>query len=205
VPEAQRLAVLGSATTAPPLGAAVALAARMRAHAPAALVALWRPQGASGSVPGPATPALPGAAALGARLARRCLPVTARGRLVWLVLDDAGTEAARLVRHAEAAAGDVPSVLALARPRDAAVDALLAERELIIVAADPGSALETVALDDLAELPVPARACPPPAAGAARLTALAGLRASGVPPLGEPAAGATVHHLPGTTSPGRTS
>jgi hypothetical protein len=199
-PDAQRLAVLGSAATAPPLAAAVALASRTRAHVPAALVALWRAPGATGPVPGRAAPALPGAAALGARLVRRSLPVAARGHLVWLLLDDAGTEAAALVRHAEAAAGDVPSVLALARPREAAIDALLAERELIIVAADPGSALAAAALDDLDGLPVPARACSPPAAGAARLTALAGLRSAGIPALGEPAAGASVHHLPGATS-----
>jgi hypothetical protein len=192
---AQRIAVLGSTATAPPLAAAVALACRTRAHAPTALVALWRPAGESTPVPGPAAPALPGAAAVASRLSRRGLPAAARGRLVWLPLGGVGEEAATLLRRTEAAIGDVPSVLALARPRDATVDAVLAERELLIVAAEPGSPLEAVALDDLAHLAVPTRACQPPAAGAARLAALAGLRAGSPPAV--PGEVATIHQLPG--------
>jgi hypothetical protein len=173
----QRLAVLGSAVSTPALAAAVALSARGKAHAPAALVALWPPPGAARLGPPSGGPALPGAAAVAARLARRDLPAAACGRIVWLPLDEEADAASRTLRHAEAATGDLPSVLAVARRREPAVDILLSERELLIVAAEPDSPLAAAALADLAPLGVPALACLPPAGGAARLAALAGLRA----------------------------
>jgi hypothetical protein len=173
----RRIAVLGSAVTAAPLAAAVALTARADGAAPTALVLLWRSPLLCGPPPGPAAPALPAARRLAARLGRRELPAVARGRLVWLVLPGTGDDGACALHHAEAAAGDVPAVLALARPREAAVDAVLAESGLAVVAAQPGSALAIAALEDVADLRVPACACPPPPSGAARLAALAGLRA----------------------------
>jgi hypothetical protein len=171
-----RLAVLGPPAAVPPLAATVALACRARARVPAALVALWRPPGDEEAPPGPNGPALPGAAALAARLSRRELPVSARGRLGWLLLPGDPAAAVPMLRHAEAAAGDLPVVLALARPRDAAVDAVLAERELLVVAAAPGSPLARAAADAAAPLRIPIRACAPLPPGAPRLAALAGLR-----------------------------
>jgi hypothetical protein len=173
----RRIAVLGSAVTAAPLAAAAALNARAAAAAPTALVLLWRLPLLDGPPPGPAAPALPAARRLAARLVRRDLAAVARGRLVWLVLPGACAEGARALHHAEVAAGDVPVVLALARPREPEVDALLADSDLAIVAAEPGSALASAALEDVADLRVPACACAPPAPGAVRLAALAGLRA----------------------------
>jgi hypothetical protein len=175
-PLALRIAVIGSGQGAPALAAAVALHARSRARVPAALVALWRSPGIDGPPPGPSAPVLPGAAALAARLARRDLPVFPRGRLIWLPLPGACDAAEPVLRRAEAAAGDVPVVLALARPREAAVDAVLAGRELALVAAPPGSPLADAALRDVDDLRIPTRACAPIPLGLARMAALAGLR-----------------------------
>jgi hypothetical protein len=193
-----RLAVLGPPAAVPPLAAAVALACRARARVPSALVALWRSPGEDAGPPGPSGPVLPGPAALSARLSRRELPVTARGRVVWLRLPPAIDAAVSMLRHAEAAAGDLPVVLALARPREPAVDAVLAARELLVVAAAPGSPLADAAATDVGALRIPVRACPPLPAGAGRLAALAGLRGPRLglwpdPPL--PA----VRRLPGPT------
>jgi hypothetical protein len=172
-----RVAVVGAPASAPALAAAVALSCRARARTSTALVALWRSPGVDGPPPGPAAPALPGAGALAARLRRRDLPATARGRLVWLLLPGEPDAAVPALRHAEAAAGDVPVVLAVARPREPLVDAVLAERDLAIVAAAPGSPLAEAVLADADDLRVPARACAPLPPGAARLAALAGLAA----------------------------
>jgi hypothetical protein len=171
-----RIAVLGSPSAVPALAAAVALACRARARVPSALVALWPSSGDEGVPPGPAGPGLPGAAAVAARLSRRGLPVAARGRLTWLVLPAECAGAVRMLRHAEAAAGDLPVVLALARPREPAVDTVLAERELLVVAAPPDSPLAHAAEVDAGTLRVPVLTCPPVSPGAARLAALAGLR-----------------------------
>jgi hypothetical protein len=175
-PPALRIAVIGSGQSAPALAAAVALSCRARARVPAALVAIWRSPGIDGPPPGPSAPVLPGAAALAARLARRDLPVLARGRLIWLALPGASDAAEPVLRRAEAAAGDVPVVLALARPREAAVDAVLAGHELALVAAPPGSPLADAALRDVDDLRIPSRACAPLPPGVARMAALAGLR-----------------------------
>jgi hypothetical protein len=172
-----RIAVIGSGSTAPPLAAAVALGCRSRTRTAAAVVALWRVPGIDGPPPGPTVPALPGAASLAGRLSRRDLTAVGRGRLVWLLLPAACDEAIPVLRHAEAASGDAPVVVALARPREPGVDAVLAERDLAVVAAPPGSPLAAVALEDVADLRIPARACAPLAAGATRLAALAGLAA----------------------------
>jgi hypothetical protein len=173
-----RIAVLGSPAAVPPLAAAVALACRVRARVPSALVVVWRAPGDDDgdALPRPTGPALPGAAAFAARLSRRGLPASARGRLAWLGLPPACDDAVPMLRHAEAAAGDAPVVLAVARPRDPAVDALLAERDLLVVAAPPGSPLASAAGEDVSDLRVPVRACAPLPPGALRLTALAGLR-----------------------------
>jgi hypothetical protein len=191
-----RLAVLGPPAAVPALAAAVALTWRARAGVPSALVALWRASAAHGVPPGASGPVLPGAAAFAARLTRRDLPVTARGRLTWLALPATCDDALPMLRHAEAAAGDLPVVLALARPREPAVDALLAERELLVVAADPGSALAEAAATDVAALRAPVRARRPVPPGAARLAALAGLRAPRLDLWPEPVLPA-VSRLPG--------
>jgi hypothetical protein len=175
VPAHARIAVLGSPATAPALAAVLALGARSAAGAPAALVALWRPAGVVPPLPALAAPAFPAARGLAARLVRRDLLATAHGRLVWLARPGGADDGRRALRQAEAAVGDVPVVLALARPREPAIDALLAESALAVVAAAPGSTLADAAVGDLAELRISARAIAPPT-GVARLTALAGYR-----------------------------
>lgn len=192
-----RIAVLGSPAAVPPLAAAVALACRARARVPSALVALWRALGGDDDavLPGPSGPALPSAAGLAARLSRRGLPATARGRLAWLVLPPECDAAVPMLRHAEAAAGDVPVVLAVARPRDAAVDDVLAARDLLVVAAPPDSPLAAVAAADVRDLQVPVRPLAPLPPGGLRLSALAGLRGPRLDLWSEPAA--TIVRLPG--------
>jgi hypothetical protein len=189
-----RLAVLGPPAAVPALAAAVALAARARARVPTALVALWRSPDDDRPPPGPGAPALPGTAALATRLSRRELPVLARGRLVWLLLPSRDDDPIPMLRRAEAAAGDLPVVLALTHPRDASVDSVLAGRELLVVAAAPGTPLARAAGDDAVGLNAPLRACPPLPHGAVRLAALAGLRAPRLDLWPEPAA-APVHRL----------
>jgi hypothetical protein len=179
-PAPLRVAVLGSGRSAPALAAAVALSCRAAARTPAALVAVWRSPGVDVAPPGPAAPPLPGAGSVAARLARRDLPVAARGRLIWLSLPGDCTAAVPILRHAEAAAGDVPVVLAVARPREPAVDAVLAGCELALVAAEPGTPLAAATLEDAADLGVSVVACAPLAPGVSRAAALAGLHA---PPL----------------------
>ena len=174
-----RIAVIGSLSTAPPLAAAVAL--RSRSRGSAAVVALWRQPGFNGPPPGPGAPALPAAASLASRFTRRGLPAVARGRLVWLLLPEVPDEAAAAVRHADASGGEAALVIALARPRDATVDAVVAMCDLAVVAAPPGSSLAELALDDIADLRVPARAQAPLPPGPARLAALAGLTAPALP------------------------
>jgi len=124
-----------------------------------------------------ATPGLPGARLLAARLARRGLAAVAHGRLAWVLLPPAAIEAAAGIRRVEAAAGNAPSVLAVLGARDAAVDALLADRDLAVLAAEPGSAIADLAEADLAALGMTVHACSAPSGGPARFALLAGLRA----------------------------
>jgi hypothetical protein len=174
-----RVAVLGPAGDVPALAASAALALRARARASAAVVLLW-PAEASGDgapfvPPGvPPVAGWPAARLLARRLARRGTRVAARGRLVWIALDDAVDDPA--AARAEAAAGDLPSALAIMRPRDGGVDAMLTERDLVLVAGEPEQPLGRLALDDFAVLGVAARVVAPPPAGAGRLAALGGLR-----------------------------
>jgi hypothetical protein len=170
-----RPAVIGTAATVPPLAAALALACRARAHVPAALVAFW-PASSADPPRHRSGPILPGAATLASRLHRRDLPVVARGRLVWLTLPAEPSTAVTALRHAEAAVGDLPAVLAVARPRDDDVDALLAERDLLLVAAPPGSSLARAVAGDASTLGPPIHPTPPQPPGALRLATLAGLR-----------------------------
>lgn len=171
-----RVAVLGSLAAVPPLAAAVALACRARARMPAALVAHWPAVGDEDRSSTASGPALHAAATLAARLSRRGLPATAHGRLVWLTLPAAGDEALAMLGRTEAAAGDLPVVLALTRPRDTTVDRMFTEIDLLVVAAPPGSALARAAAADVGQLGLPMCVCAPLSPGALRLAALAGLR-----------------------------
>jgi len=164
-----RAAVLGRASDALAVGAALAGELRVREHAPAALLAVWpgeRPIGAMAAA---------GARRLAARLQARELPAVARGRLAWLALDASPQDAARSFARAEAAT-DGPSVLAVCGPRCPWMDKLLAERELVLLVTgtDAAQALTELAFADLVGCRGPVVACPPILATSARLLALAG-------------------------------
>jgi len=152
-----RAAVLGAAGEARGVAAATALALG------GGVVAAW----CAGPVAG--APATVGARRLAARLVRRGVEAVARGRLVWVALPDAAADAAALARRLDGALADAPLVLALGGARVAPLEPLLAEMEVVVVAAEPGSALVDVALARLEN----GVAVPPPA-GFARWLALAG-------------------------------
>jgi len=178
MPPAARAVVLGAAGDVAPVAAAVALALR-----PPGLVALWRAEGAP--APGLSTRA---AARLAARLSARDLPAVARGRLAWLALPDDPDEAAVAVRRASAIV-DGPLVTALAGARPPALDELVGEHDLAVVAADPDTALARVAHAGLTARGVQALACPPLRRGLSRRAARAGLAAPRLRPLGTVLAG----------------
>jgi hypothetical protein len=95
------------------------------------------------------------------RVARRLdgeeLHAVARGRLVF-ARPDGGLLAA--VARRSAARCECPVVLALSAPRDELADALLEESAAVSVVADPGGPLAALALDELLELGIFARAVP---------------------------------------------
>jgi hypothetical protein len=119
-------------------------------------------------------PAHAAARRLAARLAARGIPASARGRLAWLPLPaDPGPGLALAERAA--AAIDVPAVLALAGPRPAEAEPVLAEHDLVVVVGgDDDGPLTTLALEKLGTLAAPAVAVRP-LRGASRRLALAGV------------------------------
>jgi hypothetical protein len=136
------------------LGSAVALS--LRPGARAGLVAVWRPHG------GPSSPALRApptrhARRLAASLSARGLDASASGRLARVKLPEPPPEAAAAAERALAAA-QAPAVLVVAGPRCAALDAVLATLDRLLVAAAPGEdpALARLAADGLARLGPPA-------------------------------------------------
>jgi hypothetical protein len=181
-PPAPSLGLLAPARDLPAAAAAVGLA--IRAPAPAVLVCLAAELSASASAPG--VPARAAAARLVASLRARDVDACARGRLALAGLPQeqpgaaglAGDPLAAAATRALAAAGPLPTVLAVAG-RDPDVDALLAVRDAILVALPPSTepALARLALAGAAALTP--RAAPIALAldPLQRTLALAGLRA----------------------------
>jgi hypothetical protein len=174
---AARALVLGSPADALPLAAALAGSLRAREKAPAAVLCLWAPS-ARGQWPTAWTS--PGAGRLAARLAARELEARAAGRLVWVSLPPEPAEAARVLGPLLGWL-DAPVVTALAGPRAAELDALVAQHDLVVavrpaaggaVSASGAEALAALALEGVGEAAV---ACDPLAAGPARWRARAGL------------------------------
>ena len=95
-----------------------------------------------------------------------------RGRLAWV---DLPADVAHAVAAAERAASlDVPMTIAVAGPRPAALEPLLREPDLVVVAATPAEApVAELAREDLASGEPPVVVLEPPT-GAARRLALAG-------------------------------
>jgi hypothetical protein len=141
---ARSLGVLAAGRDLPAI--AVAAAVVIGRRAPAVLVCLH----VAGGQPAPPlrAPARAAAARLATSLVARGVPANAWGRVV-LVRSETGEASARAL----AAAGALPSVLAVA-VRDPDVDALLAERDAILVALAPSAdpALAALALAGANEL-----------------------------------------------------
>jgi hypothetical protein len=179
VPAEARAVVLGAVRDAPPVAAALALTLRAAEGVPAALVAVWRAGGDAEPASGAA--AMRAASRLAARLSRRELPAAARGRLAWLHLPPEPDAAAAALRRAMSAV-DGPVVTALAGARPAALEPLVDDHDLVVVASDPGAPLAAAALAGLGERGVSVLACRPLPRGPSRALALAGLVAPRLDP-----------------------
>jgi hypothetical protein len=175
--------VLGGPAHVPPVAAACAGELRARAGAAAALVCLWRPglgppadelEHRSGPPAGATTPA---ARRLADTLDAEGLRATACGRLAWLALPDDAAEAAPVLRQGlpVAEAAGVPVVIAVAGPRPATLEPLLAIAELglAVLPAEADEALRELTLTGLPGATRRIVAPLPP--GPPRWAALAGL------------------------------
>jgi hypothetical protein len=178
LPPAVRAVVLGSRGDVLPLAAALALSSRAADRAAAAVVACW--DGAGGEEVR-ACAASRGAARLASRLAAHDHVAVARGRLVRLTLPLDPADAATAVRRASSIV-DGPLVTAFGGARPPDLEALVAEHDLAVVAADPDSPLARAALARLAERGIVATAHPPIRGGIARALSLAGLTAARLDP-----------------------
>ena len=175
-PPAVRAVVLGAPADAHPLAAAIALSLRAAADAPAAAVAVWE----AGGVEAPrASAATRAAARLAARLTAHGLAAAPRGRLACAGLPPDPAEAAAAVRDASTLV-DGPLVTSLAGARPEALETLVAEHDVAIVAADPETALARAALAGLTARGIAASARCPPRRGLVRALATAGIAAPGV-------------------------
>jgi len=172
---APSLGLLSPARELPAAAAAAGLA--LARGAPAALVCLHAP-GATAHAPSLRAPARAGAARLAASLAARGLAAEARGRLALVALPDDPGECVSAAARALAAAGALPTVLAVGI-RDADVDVLLAAQGAILVALAPSTepTLAALALAGAADLAPSAAAVSLALDPVARTLALAGLRA----------------------------
>jgi hypothetical protein len=172
-PPAARAVVLGTPADAPPLAAALALSLRAAGRAPAAVVAVW----AAGGIEAPrSSAAVRSAARLASQLSAHGLAAAPRGRLAWLALPPDPDAAADVVRSASLLV-DVPLVTALGGARPDALESLIAEHDLAVVAAEPESSLARAALAALAARGVAASAYLPPRRGISRALAMAGIAA----------------------------
>lgn len=168
-----RAAVLGTVGEAVPVGALLANALRSEVGVSTAALAVWAP-GAAGVRGGVATPA---ASRLAARLAARGLPAVARGRLAWMPLEDHPVAAAVAARRVSGAL-EVPFVVVLAGPRCDVIEGVLAEQDLVVVAAaEPEGPLARLAVSACV---CAALACAPPATGPSRWAARSGATARGL-------------------------
>ena len=163
------VAVLAPPADAPGLAAALGLALARAHRSPLAVLCLWSPQ----PIRGWRAPAMPAAARRAAVLTARGHDATAAGRLVLVRLGAAPDAAAAGALRAGATAGPAPVVVALAGPRAAAFDELLALQDLVVVGvaagADPALArLATAGLER-------AVTCDVPPADPGRMLAAAGV------------------------------
>lgn len=142
--------VLCSPVDAVALGSSVALAAARRGRASIGIVALWRPGTSVGR--GATAPPVRRARRLERSLQARGLRARAAGRLVRVELPAEPEAAIASAARAEATT-DAPMVVVVTGPRDAAIDRLLAEYDLLLLAASEGrDPVVGLARDSLARL-----------------------------------------------------
>jgi hypothetical protein len=170
------VALLCRPADALPTGGALALALARDGGARRALVATWRagPDAANAL----RAPAVPDARRLVQALAAHGVEAEASGRLARAVLPDE-PEAVLATGARAAAVAAAPTVLALAGPRDAVLDRLLAAQDLVVVARPSGAEgrLAELALASLSALGVPAVVCAPAAGARGRMLAATGVAA----------------------------
>jgi len=164
------VAVLAPPADAPAMAAALGLTLARARRTPVCVVCVW--------APGPVrtawrAPAMPAAARVASALRSRGHDATPSGRLVVVRLSATCDEAATQAMRVAAAAGSAPTVLALAGPRAAAFDDLLAMQDLVVVAVAPSAdaALARLATAGLQH----ALTCPVAPADPGRALAAAGL------------------------------
>jgi hypothetical protein len=177
----------GAAALAPSLGVlanardltavAVAVGVVVARRNPAALVCLHAP-GDALSAPAARAPARPGAARLAASLRARGLAADARGRVAIVDLAREEGDVTGAAARAVAAAGALPTVLAVAA-RDPDLDVLLAAQDAILVALPPSTdaTLAELAATGAARLAPRATSIALNLDPASRALALAGVRA----------------------------
>lgn len=170
IPPAARAVVLGTSGEVVAAAAAVALGLREPDAVPAGFVAVWHGEPPASGI------ATRAAARLSARVAAAEFPMRARGRLAWLSLPDDPVAAAGAVRCASALVAG-PFVTALAGARPPELETLIAEHDVAVVVAEPGSSLARAALAALDARGIPAVDVPPLDRGLARALALAGVTA----------------------------
>lgn len=130
------VAVLAPRADAAALGAALGMALARAGRVRTCVVCVWSPERVRS---GWRAPPLPAAARLAATLSDRGHDASAAGRLVVVGLSTCSEEAASQALRVCAAAGTAPTVIALAGPRAADFDALLAMQDLVVVAVAPAS------------------------------------------------------------------
>ena len=175
-PQAPSAVVLGSPGDAIPVARLLSTELRLRAGASCVLLAEWR----GGELPlEPAGVASASVRKLAVRLSSRGIETSARGRTVHLPLPSEPVIAAATLHRAMVAAG-VPTVCALAGPRPAALDPLLDEQDLVVVAppAESTDALAELALAGLATVRAPVVVSRPVPRGAARFLAASSVATS---------------------------
>lgn len=142
-------------------GSAVGQHLARRRRAPAALVAVWTGDDPSSAAGG--TVLGREARRLVRALGERDLAAHASGRVVVVALPAAPDIAAAAASQAFAVAAALPTVLVLAGPRDERLDALLEQRDLVLVADAGDGLVADAAVQSLQRRGVAARRCALPA------------------------------------------
>ncbi|MGI8593181.1 MAG: hypothetical protein ACR2ML_02255 [Solirubrobacteraceae bacterium] len=147
---APAIAVLCSPVDAVAVGSTVALAAARRARSSIGVAALWRP--GTSAMFGVTAPPVRRARRLVKSLQARDLRASAAGRLVRVELPAEPEAAIASAARAEVTT-DAPMVVVVAGPREAAIDRLLTEHDLLLLAVgDESDPLVDLAHDSLAQL-----------------------------------------------------